>query len=120
VAGKDLQIATGQSTTIPAGASHFQANHGEVPVETIEEYCPALQMQDFFEVLVGWANDGKTNAAGMPNLLRAAVMHRHFRHSIRSSSARRNLLALLLAQLGVLLGYRGEIQRYIGFRRVDG
>ena len=70
-------------------------------------------MQQFFEVLAGWANDGKTNAHGMPTPLRSAVMHRYFRDSIRSGSRKRNLLALLLSPIGILMGCRAELLRYI-------
>lgn len=70
-------------------------------------------MQEFFEVLVGWANDGKTSEAGMPTPLRSAVMHRYFRKSIRSRSMRRNLTAWLLAPFGRALGYQREVERYI-------
>jgi hypothetical protein len=58
---------------------HFQRNDTEEEVHAIEEYGPAFRMEQFFEVLIGLANDGKTDEAGIPSLLRAAVLHRHFR-----------------------------------------
>ena len=39
----------------------LQRNDSGDDVYTIEEYRPALQMHRFFEGLIGWANDGKTN-----------------------------------------------------------
>ena len=109
----DKKIHAGEKVVIPAGACHFQRNDSEDEVHAIEEYRPALQMQEFFEVLIGWANDGKTNEAGLPSPLRSAVMHRYFRRSIRSSSRRRNLTAWLLAPLGRALGYQRELEVYI-------
>lgn len=111
--GVDEKVAAGQTATIPAGAAHFQRNDTDDDVEAIERYRPALQMQEFFEVLIGWANDGKTDERGMPSLLRRAVMHRFFRRSIRSTSRRRNVEARLLAPIGLLLGYQRELERHL-------
>ena len=98
---------------IPAGVTHFQRNDTEEEVHAVEEYRPALQMQEFFEVLIGWANDGKTNEAGLPSPLRLAVLQRYFRQSIRSSSQKRNFVSWLLAPIGLALGYQREMERHI-------
>ena len=111
--GIDKHIVAGTEVVIPAGVNHFQRNDTEEEVQAVEEYRPALLMQEFFEVLIGWANDGKTNEAGLPSLFRLAVLLRHFRRSIRSSSKPRNILAFLLAPVGRALGYRREIDYYI-------
>jgi quercetin dioxygenase-like cupin family protein len=111
--GADTRIGAGEEAVIPAGVNHFQRNDTAQEVHAVEGYRPALQMQAFFEVLIGWANDGKTNAAGLPSPLRLAVMHRYFRDSIRSSSHQRNTIAFLLAPLGRALGYQKEIEAYI-------
>jgi quercetin dioxygenase-like cupin family protein len=111
--GVEHKIPAGERVVIPAGAFHFQRNDSEEAVHAVEEYRPALQMQEFFEVLIGWANDGKTNETGLPSPLRSAVMHRYFRASIRSRSRRRNVAALLLAPLGRVLGYQREIEQYL-------
>lgn len=109
----DKKVDAGETVTIPAGVPHFQRNDTGDEVHAIEEYRPALQMQEFFEVLIGWANDGKTNEAGLPNLFRLAVLHRYFHQSIRSSSPRRNLVAWFLAPVGRMLGYRREVENCI-------
>jgi len=113
VDGVDKKIHAGEKTVIPAGAYHFQRNDSETEVHAVEQYRPALQMQEFFEVLIGWANDGKTSATGLPTPLRSAVMHRYFKRSIRSKSRRRNLMAWLLAPLGRALGYQREVEHYV-------
>ena len=113
VDGVDKRIHAGQKLVIPAGAFHFQRNESETEVHALEQYRPALQMQEFFEVLIGWANDGKTNAVGLPTPLRSAVMHRYFKRTIRSSSKRRNLTAWLLAPLGRALGYQREVEHFV-------
>ncbi len=113
VDGVDRPIGAGETATIPAGAWHFQRNDTEEAVHATERYRPALQMEQFFEVLIGWANDGRTNESGMPSLLRRAIMHRYFHRSIRSRSRRRSIEAWLLAPLATMLGYRRELEPYI-------
>jgi quercetin dioxygenase-like cupin family protein len=116
VNGVEHAVHAGESTIIPAGAWHFQSNETEELVHAIEEYRPALQMEQFFQVLIGWANDGKTNETGMPSLLRAAVLHRYFKASIRSRSQTRNVVSWLLAPVGAIVGHRRELLRYIDCR----
>lgn len=111
--GVDKKLGAGETVTIAAGVRHFQRNDTDEEVHAIEEYRPALQMQEFFEVLIGWANDGKPNEAGLPNLFRHAVLHRYFHRSIGSSSRRQNLVAWFLAPVGRMLGYRREVETYI-------
>lgn len=111
--GEEHTFRAKESVTIPAGVQHFQRNDTDKEVHAIEEYRPALQMDEFFRVLIGWANDGKTNEAGLPSPLRAAVMHRYFKRSIRSSSRWRNIIAVLLAPFGRIAGHRRELQRYL-------
>lgn len=113
IAGVDKLIRAGEAAVIPAGVYHFQKNETEEEVEAAESYRPALQMQEFFEVLIGWANDGKTNERGLPTPLRVAVMQRYFRRSIRSGSRKRNITAWFLAPLGRAMGYQREIEHYI-------
>lgn len=111
--GVDRKIPAGEKVVIPPGTFHFQRNDSGEEVHAVEQYRPALRMQEFFEVLIGWANDGKTNEHGLPSPLRSAVMHRYFRASIRSSSRRRNAVAWLLAPLGRALGCQREIEQML-------
>lgn len=41
----------GETATVPAGSLHFRRNDTDDEVHAIEFYQPALQMQQFFEVL---------------------------------------------------------------------
>ena len=55
--GVDRDIKAGETATIPAGVLHFQRNDTDDEVHAVEEYRPALQMQEFFEVLIGWGEE---------------------------------------------------------------
>lgn len=113
VNGREQTIRASDSVVIPAGAWHFQSNDSGETAHAIEEYRPALQMEEFFSVLIGWATDGKTDATGMPTPLRAAVLHLYFRRSIRSISSTRNLLAWVLGPIGIIVGRRRELLQYL-------
>jgi quercetin dioxygenase-like cupin family protein len=64
--GAVKQMRAGDQGVVRPGAFHFQRNHSEEEAHAVEQYRPSPQMQAFFEVLIGWANDGKTNDAGLP------------------------------------------------------
>jgi hypothetical protein len=110
VGGDELKIAASQTPQFRLEAPIFREMILKRKSKPVEEYRPAKRMQEFFEVLIGWANAGKTNDAGMPSTLRAAFIHCYFKDSIRS---KQNLLSLLLAPIGSIIGYRKEILGYI-------
>ena len=113
IGGVDRTMRAGDSVVIPPGVPHFQRNDTDEEVHAIEEYRPALRMQGFFEVLAGWANEGKTDEFGLPTPLRLAILLRYFDKTIRSTSVRSNLRARILAPLATLRGYRKELEGYL-------
>jgi hypothetical protein len=66
--------------------------------------------------LFGLANDGLTNAKGMPHLLQAAVIADEFRdvvQFVRPPLFIQRALFALLAPIGRALGYRPYYERYL-------
>jgi hypothetical protein len=73
--------------------------------------------------LFGLAQDGKTNARGLPNLLQLALLVREFRYVIRFTRPPQVVQAVLfgvLAPLARLLGYRGSYPEYLTRRSATG
>jgi len=69
---------------------------------------PALKTEAFFETVWGLARDGKVNARGVPNLLRAALIAREYQEEYRLVSPPRAVQKVLfraLAPAGRMLGY---------------
>lgn len=78
--GRDKVVAgPGEVVTVPAGAAHSFRNVGGTTARFRCEVRPAVQFERFLETLFGLAADGRTNAKGMPNPLRLAVIaNAHF------------------------------------------
>jgi quercetin dioxygenase-like cupin family protein len=106
--GEIIVARAGDVVTVEPGAAHQFRNLREGEVRFLTEVRPALSFEAFLETMFGLAADGKTNARGMPNPFRLAViMDEHF-DLVRLPSPpvwmQRTGLALG-APLGRLLGY---------------
>jgi len=64
----------GQTFGIPAGTAHAMWNGSEAETHLRWQTWPALHTEAFFEIMWGLAQEGKTNKAGVPNLLQLAVI----------------------------------------------
>ncbi len=65
--------------------------------------------------LYGLAQDGKTNAKGMPNLLQGAILAREFEDVMYFTKPPRVVQSLLFGPLAVTaraLGYKGRYPKY--------
>jgi hypothetical protein len=66
--------------------------------------------------MIGLAQDGKTDATGMPNLLQLAAIVMEFKDVIRFLSPPRlvqSLLFPLLSPVAGMRGYRGSYSEYV-------
>lgn len=98
----------GEICDIPAGTAHSMWNGSEAEAHLLWQTRPALHTEDFFEVMWGLAQAGKTDKAGVPNLLQLAVILRQYRQEfrpIRPPLMVQNIVFVLLAALGRLCGY---------------
>ena len=115
--GEHRIVRAGESTTIPPGARHFQWNPCDSEAVVIEEIRPAGRMHDFFKVLFGLAQHGRTDTKGYPSLLLSAVLFSEFNDSIRPAPRGLRLLFAVLAPIASALGYRRQIEGYLHERR---
>ena len=106
--GKTVVGRAGDVVMVEPGAAHRFRNIGEEEVRFLTEVRPALSFETFLETMFGLAADDKTNAKGMPNPFRLAViMDEHFdlvRLPFPPAWMQRTGLALG-APIGQLLGY---------------
>jgi hypothetical protein len=89
-------------------------NAGKSEARLLWQTRPALRTEDFFEIIFGLAQDGKTNSAGVPNLLQIAVIMQHYRQEFRLGKPPlivQNIVFILLAPIGRILGYRAVYPR---------
>ncbi len=67
-------LAPGSLLEVPAGRLHGFSNPHDAPVTFVTEAQPAVEFEKFVRSMYGLANDGKTNAVGMPtNFLHLAL-----------------------------------------------
>lgn len=72
--GRHSTVNAGESMVIPAGTAHTWWNAGTSRLVMRAELEPALRFETFLETVYGLQRSGKTNAAGRPKLLQAAVL----------------------------------------------
>lgn len=108
IGGDERVYRAGDAFEIPAGVPHWMHNVSEEPGQLLWQVRPALRTEDMFRILFGLARDGKTNAAGAPNLLQLAVILNAYRDEFVVTSPPALVQRILfggLAPLGRLLGY---------------
>ena len=78
---------------------------------------PAERFELMIQNLFGLANDGKTNAQGVPNLLPLALFAREFRREgefVRPPRIVQRILFALVAPIARARGYRAINADYLG------
>jgi len=110
IAGQRRDLVPGDPPLFiaPATAHRFW-NPGTVDARYVQEFRPALHIEEFFESLFALARDGKLDAKGSPSLLQISVMVPRHSDEIRLVSPPWpvvRVLTAVLAPVARLLGYR--------------
>ncbi|QBD80362.1 cupin domain-containing protein [Ktedonosporobacter rubrisoli] len=112
--GQERRYEAGESFRIPAGIVHQMWNGDSTEARLLWQTRPALHTEDFFAIMWGLAQAGKTNKAGLPNLLQLAVILQQYRREFRPlkpPSFVQNIVFAFLAPLGRLCGYRAILSK---------
>ena len=102
---------------LPAGVAHDWWNAGEEEARVVVEVRPGARFEEMIKNLYGLAQDGKTDAKGMPNLLQAALFAKEFEDVLWFTKPPRPVQKVLftaLAPVARFLGYRGSYPEYVG------
>lgn len=116
VAGTVRTVRAGETIVIPANTPHRFWNDGPEDARAIQELRPALRTEEFFRMWFGLAQDGRLDERGMPPFLQLMAMTPAFADVMRPTRPPWPLLralALVLAPLARLRGYRGVDPRYV-------
>lgn len=111
IAGVERSICPGEAVDIPRNIPHTFWNADDEKAHAIQEFRPALKIEDFFTTYFALARANKLNEKGRPNLFLMAVIMREYDQEIRVSQPPRLVQKLLmwsLSPLGRLLGYQGS------------
>ena len=114
--GRATIARLGQRLHVPAGTAHDRWNAGEGEALITVEIRPGGRFEEMIANLFGLAQDGKTNASGMPNLLQAALFAREFEDVLyitKPPRAVQKVLFTVLAPIARLLGYKGSYPEYL-------
>lgn len=109
VNGKEQIVGPGEKIIIPAGIPHCFWNDDDTEAHSIQQFTPALHIDEFFESFFALAKDGKLSAEGMPPFLQLPLMGLKHKNEIRVTSppwAVQLLTYWILAPISYLLGYR--------------
>ncbi|MBN8699574.1 MAG: cupin domain-containing protein [Chitinophagales bacterium] len=109
VNGNEQVLEAGNSINIPAKTPHFFYNSGDSDCYYIQEFRPALHIEEFFETFFALSKDGKLNKHGIPNLLHGSVIMLKHQNEIRITKPpwfMQIFAYFLFAPFGWLMGYR--------------
>jgi quercetin dioxygenase-like cupin family protein len=115
--GREELARPGEPVEVRPGVVHDWWNVGDAQAHVRVDIRPAERFELMIENLYGLANDGKTNARGVPRLLPLALFAREFRHEGEFISPPRIIQRLLfgaLAPLARARGYRAINPEYLG------
>jgi mannose-6-phosphate isomerase-like protein (cupin superfamily) len=117
VGGQELLLTAGQKAVGPPGVPHAWWNpSGEEEVRFVSGIRPGLEVETFFETLLGLARDGKTIGAILRNPLQLAVLADEIASWLVLRPVEKVVFAPVaaLAFVGKLLGYRARYLKYSG------
>ena len=109
-------LKQGDTLHIPKNTEHSMWNHTDQRAVVHWKVQPAMETDHFLENFTGLANDGKTNATGMPNLLQIALLANRYAHVVRLSKppfAVQKILFSILSPIARLAGYQSSYEKYI-------
>ena len=115
--GQDRVAQPGERIEVPPGVVHDWWNIGDEEAHVLLEVTPATRFELMIQNLYGLANDGKSNARGVPKLLPLSLFAREFRREgefIRPPRIVQRILFGAVAPLARARGYRAINPEYIG------
>jgi hypothetical protein len=109
---RKIVAGPGDTVIVPAGKVHKFANAGDEEARVRVEVVPALGMEELFETTVALANEGNTNAKGLPKPLHLALFVKRFEREVKAPFPPAPIVKLVMAPLAWWAGRRGHGKRY--------
>jgi mannose-6-phosphate isomerase-like protein (cupin superfamily) len=113
----EISIAEpGKMIEIGPGVPHRFWNAGITAAKLTLDIRPAKRFEAFIRIMIGLAQDGKTDPMGMPNLLQLAAIATQFNDVIQFMSPPRlvqNMVFPILAPIAAMRGYKGSYSEYV-------
>jgi quercetin dioxygenase-like cupin family protein len=109
-------LKQGDTFHIPINKVHSMWNNSDSKTIVNWKARPAMNTDNLLETATGLANDGKTNADGVPNILQAVLMVNHYATVFRLSKPPfiiQKMLFIILTPLAYLCGYKPTYKKYL-------
>src|SRR3712207_4928559 len=120
VDGVESRAGAGTRVVVPPATPHDWWNVGDDTAWVILEVDPGRRFEAMIRNLFGLAADGRTDGAGRPGLLQAALLAREFDDTIRFTAPPRAVQRSLFAALAPLARLRGLRGRYSDYEHHTG
>jgi mannose-6-phosphate isomerase-like protein (cupin superfamily) len=114
--GREVIAYPDERLRVPPGAAHDWWNAGDEEAHVLVEISPGKRFEEAIKNSFGLAQDGKTDAKGMPNLLQLVASAREFEDVLyftRPPRPVQKILFAVLAPVARFLGYRGSYREYL-------
>lgn len=117
--GREAIAGPGERLHVPPGVAHDWWNAGVEEAHVVVEVSPAARFEEAILNSFGLAQDGKTNATGMPRFLQLVLFAREFEDMLYFTRPPRILQKVvfgLLAPIARLRGYWDSYPEYVNRR----
>src|SRR3954449_12441592 len=104
---RTIVAEAGETVVVPAGKIHSFAQYGDEPSQCRVEIRPALKMEQLFETAVRLAEEGRTNAKGMPKPLDLALFVEEFKDEVKAPFPPAWFVRLVMTPLRAMARRRG-------------
>jgi quercetin dioxygenase-like cupin family protein len=114
--GLKRTLKAGDHLHIPINTVHAMWNESAGKTVVNWKVFPALNTENFLEMGMGLASDGKLNKNGMPPILQSALMANKYAKVFRLAHPPfliQKILFTILSPFGYLAGYRSSYRQYI-------
>jgi len=114
--GREAIAEPNERLRVPPGMAHDWWNAGDEEAHVVVEISPSKRFEEAIRNSFGLAQDGKTNANGMPNLFQLVAFAREFEDVLyftKPPQMVQKVLFAVLAPVVRLLGYRGSYREYL-------
>ncbi|GAB3908068.1 hypothetical protein GCM10028803_42980 [Larkinella knui] len=114
--GTQRTFRKGDRLHISKNRVHTMWNPSNQPTVVNWQVRPAMDTEYFLETTTGLANDGKTNALGMPSVLQIALLVNRFSKVFRLTKpepAVQKIVFTLLTPVAYLFGCRPTYRKYL-------
>jgi len=111
--GKEKTAYAGEVVSIPKNTPHHFWNSGKTEAHYVQEFFPALRIDNLFQTFFALSRDGKLNKNGSPGLLRASLIMLAHERELRLTQPDwliQKFIFKLLAPIAKLLGYRSQYE----------